>query len=46
LHQALEAAHLPGSSWQTGDNEATYGILFCADLHRLLDVGLLQIEGG
>jgi hypothetical protein len=44
--EALEAAHLPGTSWRTGDNAATDGILLRADLHRLLDAGLLRIEQG
>lgn len=44
--EALEAAHLPGASWRAGDNAATDGILLRADLHRLLDAGLLKIEGG
>jgi len=43
--EALDAAHLPGASWRVGDNEATDGILLRADLHRLLDAGLLRIEG-
>ncbi|MGG5818737.1 HNH endonuclease [Falsiroseomonas sp. HW251] len=44
--EVLEAAHLPGASWRTGDNEATDGVLLRADLHRLFDAGLLQIEDG
>lgn len=42
----LDAAHLPGSSWRAGDNAATDGVLLRADLHRLLDAGLLRIEDG
>jgi hypothetical protein len=42
--EVLEAAHLPGANWRTGANEATDGILLRADLHRLLDAGLLRIE--
>ena len=42
----LDAAHLPGTSWRTGENEATDGILLRADLHRLLDAGLLRIDDG
>jgi predicted restriction endonuclease len=44
--EALEAAHLPGKSWRAGDNRAIDGILLRADLHRLLDAGLLRIEDG
>jgi hypothetical protein len=46
VRQVLDAAHLPGSSWRGGRNEAVDGILLRADLHRLLDAGLLRIEGG
>jgi hypothetical protein len=46
VREALEAAHLPGASWRAGDNAAEDGILLRADLHRLLDTGLLRIEGG
>lgn len=42
----LDAAHLPGSSWRAGDNAASDGVLLRADLHRLLDAGLLRIEDG
>jgi hypothetical protein len=46
VREALDAAHLPGSSWRAGDNTAVDGILLRADLHRLLDCGLLRIEDG
>jgi HNH endonuclease len=46
VREVLEAAHLPGSSWRAGDNAATNGILLRADLHRLLDAGLMRIENG
>ena len=44
--EALDAAHLPGLSWRAGNNSATDGILLRADLHRLLDEGLLRIVDG
>jgi hypothetical protein len=46
VREVLEAAHLPGSSWRAGNNAALDGILLRADLHRLLDAGLLQIVNG
>jgi len=46
VREALDAAHLPGASWRAGDNTALDGILLRADLHRLLDAGLLRIEDG
>lgn len=46
VREVLEAAHLPGASWRAGDNSADDGILLRADLHRLLDAGLLRIEHG
>lgn len=46
VQEVLEAAHLPGSSWRAGDNAATDGILLRADLHCLLDAGLMHIENG
>lgn len=46
VREALDAAHLPGSSWRAGDNAAADGVLLRADLHRLLDAGLLRIEEG
>ena len=41
--EALEAAHLPGKSWESGHNLAEDGIALRADLHRLLDAGLMII---
>jgi hypothetical protein len=46
VREALDAAHLPGSSWRAGDNATADGVLLRADLHRLLDAGLLRIEEG
>ena len=46
VREALDAAHLPGSSWRAGDNTAVDGVLLRADLHRLLDSGLLRVEDG
>ena len=46
VREVLDAAHLPGSSWRAGDNAAIDGVLLRADLHRLLDAGLLRIEAG
>ncbi|WP_020203534.1 HNH endonuclease signature motif containing protein [Cupriavidus sp. WS] len=42
---ALDAAHLPGRNWRM-HNTVTDGILLRADLHRLLDAGLANIEAG
>jgi Rad3-related DNA helicase len=42
----LEAAHKPGRSWKSGHNRAEDGILLRADIHKLLDDGLLSIEHG
>jgi hypothetical protein len=44
--EVLDAAHLPGAAWRAGANAAVDGILLRADLHRLLDAGLLTIEDG
>jgi hypothetical protein len=46
VREVLDAAHLPGSSWRARDNAASDGVLLRADLHRLLDAGLLRIEDG
>jgi len=46
VREVLEAAHLPGASWRGGANTAEDGILLRADLHRLLDAGLLTVEAG
>jgi len=46
VREVLDAAHLPGSSWRGGDTAASDGVLLRADLHRLLDAGLLRIENG
>jgi hypothetical protein len=46
VREVLDAAHLPGTSWRSGDNAASDGVLLRADLHRLLDAGLLRIENG
>ena len=46
MREVLEAAHLPGASWRGVANTAEHGILLRADLHRLLDAGLLTIEFG
>jgi hypothetical protein len=46
LREVLDAAHLPGAAWRAGANTAVDGILLRADLHRLLDAGLLTIEDG
>lgn len=46
VREVLEAAHLPGASWRGVANTAEHGILLRADLHRLLDAGLLTIEAG
>ena len=39
----LEAAHLPGRSWEAGHNDADDGVLLRVDIHRLLDRGYLQL---
>ena len=44
VREVLDAAHLPTSSWRAGDNAENDGVLLRADLHRLLDAGLLRIE--
>lgn len=44
LREVLDAAHLPGRNWRL-HNEASDGILLRADLHRLLDRGLAEIQG-
>jgi hypothetical protein len=46
VREVLDAAHLPGTSWRAGGNAANDGVLLRADLHRLLDAGLLRIEDG
>lgn len=46
VREVLDAAHLPTASWRAGDNAAEDGILLRADLHRLLDAGLLWVEDG
>jgi hypothetical protein len=46
VREVLDAAHLPGSSWRAGANAASDGVLLRADLHRLLDAGLLRIDNG
>jgi hypothetical protein len=46
VREVLDAAHLPGTSWRVGQNRAVDGIILRADLHRLLDAGLLWIEDG
>jgi len=40
----LEAAHLPGKSWQKGDNGPDDGIPLRADLHRALDAELIRLN--
>lgn len=40
----LEAAHLPGRNWQSGDNGPDDGIPLRADLHRALDAKLIRIN--
>jgi len=40
----LDAAHRPGRDWRGGDNRAEDGVLLRADLHRLLDAGLMTLE--
>ncbi|MGQ0511544.1 MAG: HNH endonuclease [Betaproteobacteria bacterium] len=45
IRQTLDAAHLPGRDWRK-HNEASDGILVRADIHRLIDAGLISIEGG
>jgi len=42
--EALDAAHLPGKSWEAGHNLASDGIALRCDLHRLLDSGLMTID--
>lgn len=42
--EALEAAHLRGSSWRKGENSAGDGILLRRDLHALYDRNLLIID--
>lgn len=44
VREVLDAAHLPGTSWRAGDNDAEHGILLRTDLHRLFERGLLRIE--
>lgn len=40
----LEAAHLPGKNWQSGDNGPDDGIPLRADLHRALDAKLIRLN--
>lgn len=40
----LDAAHLPGKSWEKGDNKATDGIPLRVDLHRALDHKLIRLD--
>lgn len=44
VESALEAAHVPDADWRD-QNDAGAGILLRADLHKLLDAGLLVING-
>jgi hypothetical protein len=44
VREVLQAAHLPDASWRAGHNTEVDGILLRADLHLLLDAGLLRIE--
>jgi hypothetical protein len=46
VREVLDAAHLPGTSWRAGHNDAEHGILLRTDIHRLFERGLLRIEGG
>ena len=39
----LEAAHLPGRSWEAGHNDAEDGVLLRIDIHRLVDRGHMQL---
>ena len=41
IDAVLDAAHLPGRDYKLGHNSACDGILLRADLHRLLDTGLM-----
>ena len=40
----LEAAHLPGRDWKKGHNQSEDGVLLRADIHRLLDAGLIELH--
>ncbi|WP_160171256.1 MULTISPECIES: HNH endonuclease [Cupriavidus] len=44
IPEMLEAAHLEGRSWQSGDNAAQDGIPLRVDLHRAYDAGLLKLD--
>ena len=46
VREALDVAHLPGSSWRAGGNIALDGILLSTVLHRPVDADLLQIADG
>ncbi len=46
VREVLDAAHLPGTSWRAGHNDAEHGILLRTDIHRLFERGLLRIEDG
>ncbi|MDR6208186.1 HNH endonuclease [Paraburkholderia graminis] len=40
----LEAAHLKGRRWETGDNSCRDGIPLRADVHRAYDAGLIKLD--
>ncbi|PQV51807.1 HNH endonuclease [Paraburkholderia sp. BL21I4N1] len=40
----LEAAHLKGRRWETGDNSERDGIPLRADVHRAYDAGLIGLD--
>lgn len=40
---SLDAAHKPGRDWRAGQNDAQDGVLLRADVHRLLDAGLIAL---
>jgi hypothetical protein len=40
----LDAAHLPGRNWRDGHNRSEDGVLLRADIHRLMNAGLLQLH--
>lgn len=44
VEELLEAAHLAGSRWQDGDNDAQHGIPLRVDIHRAYDKGLLTLD--
>jgi len=43
IAKLLDAAHLPSIKWRDGHNRGEDGILLRADIHRLMDAGLLQL---